>query len=204
VNQQIAPLMETDRYVVLPCALRILAVRACESAQCRSDSAKICRTDLLGHRGQTTVDKQGYVRASADWELLGSGLDRGNLREGLHTRDREQGRRRCADATASSKAGALVAAVIPVLQREGFQCVRLDEVRGYDRYKTPPNELGPAIVMAETKKAVRPPVKTHIAISRDVHRKSPAEMTSLAPTSQWQSLVKRDVGTICPRAHEQD
>jgi hypothetical protein len=39
---------------------------------------------------------------------------------------------------------------VPVLQKEGFQFVRLDEIKEYDQYKTPPQRFRPSIAMLDS------------------------------------------------------
>ncbi len=47
-----------------------------------------------------------------------------------------------------SKSGALVAAVLPALIQEGYRFVRLDQVPGYDQYKTPEPSHAPVVAVA--------------------------------------------------------
>jgi peptidoglycan/xylan/chitin deacetylase (PgdA/CDA1 family) len=97
--------------------------------------------------GETVVDREGYVRTSADWNCWERGWKaatcaKGYLRE-IENKDGGVVLMHCVNP----KAAALVAAVVPVLQREGFRFVRLDALKEYDRYKTPPERFRPAIAM---------------------------------------------------------
>ena len=99
--------------------------------------------------GETRVDSQGYVRTSADWDCWHRGWKAATCAKGyLREIEAKDGGVVIMHAI-HPKSGALVEAVVPVLQREGFKFVRLDEVKGYDKYKTPPREFRPSIAMAD-------------------------------------------------------
>ena len=86
--------------------------------------------------GDTRVDSEGYVRASADWDCwhrhwTAETCAKGYLRE-IAGHDGGVVLMHCIH----SRSGALVEAVVPTLQEHGYTFVRLDQLPEYDRYKT--------------------------------------------------------------------
>ena len=97
--------------------------------------------------GSTYVDKDGYVITSADWDCWHRGWTaetcaKGYLRE-IARKDGGVVLMHCINA----KAGALVDAVVPTLIQEGYKFVRLDQVKEYDQYQTPPASTEPVVAM---------------------------------------------------------
>lgn len=97
--------------------------------------------------GNTVVDKEGYVRAAADWDCWPRGWSaeicaKGYLRE-IAAKDGGVVLMHCIQ----EQSAALVEAIVPALQAKGFSFVRLDEVPGYDYYRGPPPEAKPAVAM---------------------------------------------------------
>jgi len=102
--------------------------------------------------GQTYVDGEGYVVASADWDCWHRGWTaetcaKGYLRE-IERKDGGVVLMHCINA----KAAALVEAVVPELIAQGFKFVRLDEVKEYDRYETPTAPTAPVVAMVTARK----------------------------------------------------
>jgi peptidoglycan-N-acetylglucosamine deacetylase len=100
--------------------------------------------------GETRVDRQGYVRTSADWDCWSRGWKaqtcaKGYLRE-IHAKDGGVVLMHVIHPNSAD----LVRAVVPVLMNEGYKFVRLDQMREYDKYKTP-RTFTPMIAMAETR-----------------------------------------------------
>jgi len=98
--------------------------------------------------GETKVDLEGYVRTSADWDCWTRGWKattcaKGYLRE-IYAKDGGV----VLMHAINPKSKALVDAVVPVLQREGYKFVRLDQMKEYDKYKTP-RITSPMIAFAE-------------------------------------------------------
>lgn len=98
--------------------------------------------------GQTRVDAHGYVLAAADWDCWERGWSvaacaKGYLRE-IEAKDGGV----VLMHAIHPKAAALVKAIVPALEREGYRFVRLDAVKEYERYKAPPRTDEPAIAMA--------------------------------------------------------
>jgi peptidoglycan/xylan/chitin deacetylase (PgdA/CDA1 family) len=99
--------------------------------------------------GETIVDSQGYVRTSADWDCWQRGWQaktcaKGYLRE-INAKDGGV----VLMHAIHPKAAALVRAVVPELLREGYKFVRLDQMKEYDKYKTP-RATTPMIALADT------------------------------------------------------
>lgn len=104
--------------------------------------------------GDTSVDDEGFVRTSADWDCWHRGWTaetcaKGYLRE-IAAKDGGVVLMHCIHA----RSAALVEAVVPVLQANGYRFVRLDEVPGYKPYIGPPPDLKPAVT------AMGPPTAT--------------------------------------------
>jgi peptidoglycan/xylan/chitin deacetylase (PgdA/CDA1 family) len=98
--------------------------------------------------GETKVDAEGYVRTSADWDCWQRGWKaetcaKGYLRE-IHAKDGGV----VLMHAIHPKAADLVRAVVPVLQQEGYKFVRLDQMKEYDKYKTP-RVTTPMIALAD-------------------------------------------------------
>jgi peptidoglycan-N-acetylglucosamine deacetylase len=98
--------------------------------------------------GNTVVDSEGYVRTSADWDCWHRGwraetCAKGYLRE-IEGKDGGVVLMHCIH----TRSGPLVEAVVPTLQEAGFKFVRLDEIPGYDRYKTPQPQTGPVVAQS--------------------------------------------------------
>lgn len=88
--------------------------------------------------GQTRVSESGYVLASADWDCWKRGWGAKTCAKGyLREMNAKDGGVVIMHAV-YPESGALVDAVVPRLLREGYRFVRLDAVKGYDRFKTPP------------------------------------------------------------------
>jgi peptidoglycan/xylan/chitin deacetylase (PgdA/CDA1 family) len=88
--------------------------------------------------GQTRISARGYVLASADWDCWNRHWSAETCAKGyLREMDAKDGGVVLMHAI-HAKSGALVDAVVPQLLREGYRFVRLDAVKEYDRYKTPP------------------------------------------------------------------
>jgi peptidoglycan/xylan/chitin deacetylase (PgdA/CDA1 family) len=97
--------------------------------------------------GGTYVDGDGFVIASADWDCWHRGWTaetcaKGYLRE-IERKDGGVVLMHCINA----KAAALVDAVVPALIQEGYKFVRLDQVKEYDQYETPPAATEPVVAM---------------------------------------------------------
>jgi peptidoglycan/xylan/chitin deacetylase (PgdA/CDA1 family) len=97
--------------------------------------------------GDTYVDDNGYVVSSADWDCWHRGWKaetcaKGYLRE-IDRRDGGVVLMHCIH----SKSAELVNAVVPTLIQEGYKFVRLDEVKEYDQYQTPPAATEPVVAM---------------------------------------------------------
>ena len=89
--------------------------------------------------GQTRVSESGWVLASADWDCWKRGWSARTCGKGyLREMNAKDGGVVIMHAVYPDSA-ALIEAVVPVWQREGYSFVRLDAVKGYDRYKTPPD-----------------------------------------------------------------
>jgi len=87
--------------------------------------------------GETRVDAQGYVRTSADWDCWQRGWKAETCAKGYLREIKAKDGGVVLMHAIHPKAADLVRAVVPVLQREGFKFVRLDQMREYDKYKTP-------------------------------------------------------------------
>jgi peptidoglycan/xylan/chitin deacetylase (PgdA/CDA1 family) len=99
--------------------------------------------------GETKVDKQGYVRTSADWDCWTRGWKaetcaKGYLRE-IHAKDGGV----VLMHVIHPKSADLLRAVVPVLMNEGYKFVRLDQMPEYNKYKTP-RATTPMIALANT------------------------------------------------------
>ena len=87
--------------------------------------------------GETHVDAQGYVRTSADGDCWERGWKAETCAKGyLREIEAKDGGVVLMHAI-HPKAADLVRAVVPALQQQGFRFVRLDQMREYDKYKTP-------------------------------------------------------------------
>lgn len=97
--------------------------------------------------GQTRVNESGYVLASADWDCWKRGWSAQTCAKGyLREMNAKDGGVVIMHAVYPNS-GALLEVFVSQLQREGYRFVRLDAVKEYDRYKTPPDT--PFIAFAE-------------------------------------------------------
>ncbi len=98
--------------------------------------------------GETRVDAQGYVRTAADWDCWQRGWTAATCAKGyLREIESKDGGVVLMHAI-HPKAAELVRAVVPVLRREGYKFVRLDQMKEYDKYKTP-RVFTPMIALAD-------------------------------------------------------
>ena len=89
------------------------------------------------------------MRTSADWDCWQRGWKAETCAKGyLREIDSKDGGVVLMHAI-HPKAADLVRAVVPVLQREGYKFVRLDQMKEYDKYKTP-RVTTPMIALADT------------------------------------------------------
>ncbi len=97
--------------------------------------------------GQTYVDDKGYVVTSADWDCWHRGWGAETCAKGyLREIDRHDGGvvlMHCIHLHSAD----LVNAVVPTLIEEGYKFVRLDEVKEFDQYQTPPAATEPVVAM---------------------------------------------------------
>jgi len=96
--------------------------------------------------GSIEFDGDGYILASADWDCWHRKWDadtcaKGYLRE-IRRKDGGVVLMHCI----GSKAGELVADVVPALAEEGYSFLRLDQLPAYRQYETPPTETAPVVV----------------------------------------------------------
>jgi peptidoglycan-N-acetylglucosamine deacetylase len=99
--------------------------------------------------GETYVDDKGYVITSADWDCWHRGWKASTCAKGyLREIDRKDGGVVLMHCIHRQSA-ALVEAVVPTLIREGYKFVRLDEVKEYNKYQTPPPATEPVVAMRE-------------------------------------------------------
>jgi peptidoglycan/xylan/chitin deacetylase (PgdA/CDA1 family) len=98
--------------------------------------------------GETHVDEKGYVRTSADWDCWERGWKAETCAKGYLREIAAKDGGVVLMHAIHSKAADLVRAVVPVLQREGYTFVRLDQLKEYDKYKTP-RVFNPLVAMAE-------------------------------------------------------
>jgi peptidoglycan/xylan/chitin deacetylase (PgdA/CDA1 family) len=99
--------------------------------------------------GETKVDAQGYVRTSADWDCWSRGWKAETCAKGYLREIRAKDGGVVLMHVIHPNSADLVRAVVPVLMNEGFKFVRLDQMREYDKYKTP-RTTAPMIALAET------------------------------------------------------
>jgi peptidoglycan-N-acetylglucosamine deacetylase len=97
--------------------------------------------------GQTYVDNDGYVITSADWDCWHRGWGaetcaKGYLRE-IARHDGGVVLMHCIHR----HSGDLVNAVVPTLIQAGYKFVRLDEIKEFDQYQTPPAVTEPVVAM---------------------------------------------------------
>ena len=98
--------------------------------------------------GETRVDARGYIVMSADWDCWERSWSVATCAKGyIREIERKDGGVVLMHAI-HRKSGALVRAVVPVLQREGFKFVRLDQLKEYEKYKTP-RVTNPLVAMAD-------------------------------------------------------
>lgn len=90
--------------------------------------------------GETHLNSDGYIQSSADWDCWNRGWSARTCAKGyLREIARKEGGVVLMHAI-SAKSDDLVDEVIPKLLAEGYTFLRLDEIREYDQYKTPPKE----------------------------------------------------------------
>ena len=95
--------------------------------------------------GETAFGDDGELLSAADWDCWNRDWDAGTCAKGyVREIDRKDGGvvlLHCIHARSS----ALVEALVPRLIDEGYEFVRLDEVRGYRKYETAPEESEPSV-----------------------------------------------------------
>jgi peptidoglycan/xylan/chitin deacetylase (PgdA/CDA1 family) len=88
--------------------------------------------------GDTKLDSDGTIQSASDWDCWHRGWSPETCAKGyLREIARKQGGVVLMHAV-SSKAAELVEEVVPKLIANGYTFLRLDEIREYDQYKTPP------------------------------------------------------------------
>jgi peptidoglycan/xylan/chitin deacetylase (PgdA/CDA1 family) len=98
--------------------------------------------------GDVVMSDDGYVLSAADWSCWHRGWDaatcaKGYMRE-IRRNDGGVVLMHCIHAQSAD----LVAAVVPALIEEGYTFVRIDQVPSYQKYETPPGEIGPEVAAA--------------------------------------------------------
>ena len=87
--------------------------------------------------GQVRTTRDGYVMSAADWDCWHLGWSAHTCAKGYLREIRRQDGGVVLMHCIHVQSAALVAAVVPVLQQEGYSFVRLDEMPEYRRYETP-------------------------------------------------------------------
>jgi peptidoglycan/xylan/chitin deacetylase (PgdA/CDA1 family) len=87
--------------------------------------------------GETTVSRDGYVMSAADWDCWDKGWSAHVCAKGYLREIRRKDGGVVLMHAIHLRSAALVAAVVPVLQEEGYRFVRLDQMPEYRQYETP-------------------------------------------------------------------
>jgi len=90
--------------------------------------------------GETSFGDDGYILSSADWDCWRRGWDAATCAKGYMREIRRKNGGVVVLHCIQRQSGALVAELVPPLIEEGYVFVRLDEVPGYRKYETPPQE----------------------------------------------------------------
>ena len=105
--------------------------------------------------GEVELSDDGYILSSADWDCWHRGWDAATCAKGYMREIRRKDGGVVLIHCIHQQSAALVAAIVPALIEEGYDFVRLDEVPGYRKYDTPPEEPGTAVASLERAHSVK-------------------------------------------------
>lgn len=100
--------------------------------------------------GDITMSKDGYVMSAADWSCWHLGWGPQTCAKGYLREIRRHNGGVVLIHCIHKNSAALIAAVVPALQEEGYQFVRLDQIPAYRQFETP--ESNSAIARADSAK----------------------------------------------------
>jgi peptidoglycan/xylan/chitin deacetylase (PgdA/CDA1 family) len=149
VDDQIAPLMPADAKFYF---------RAPYGAW-RSEFADVLNEDPLLKKyvgpiywdegGETAFSDDGYVLSAADWDCWRRDWDAATCAKGYMREIRRKDGGVVILHCIHPRSGALVSALVPPLIEEGYAFVRLDDVPGYRKFETPPEQPETAVARIE-------------------------------------------------------
>ena len=99
--------------------------------------------------GEVAFSDDGYILSSADWDCWHRGWDAQTCAKGYMREIRRKDGGVVILHCIHPQSGTLVAAIVPTLIEEGYDFVRLDEVPGYHKFETPPQEPGTAVASTD-------------------------------------------------------
>ncbi len=100
--------------------------------------------------GDVEMSSDGYILSAADWSCWHRHWDADTCAKGYLREIRRNDGGVVLMHCIHSQSAALVAAVVPALQQEGYTFVRIDQVPAYQKFETPPSETAPAVVATST------------------------------------------------------
>lgn len=99
--------------------------------------------------GEVAISDDGYILSAADWDCWHRGWDAVTCAKGYMREIRRKDGGVVLIHCIHRQSAELVAAIVQPLLDEGYDFVRLDEVPGYRKYETPPEDAGSAVASIE-------------------------------------------------------
>ncbi|HEX3431631.1 MAG TPA: polysaccharide deacetylase family protein [Rhizomicrobium sp.] len=145
VDDQIAPLMPADAKFYFRAPYGAWRPELADALNDDPVLRKYVGPIYWDEGGEVSFSDDGYILSAADWDCWRRGWDpatcaKGYIRE-IRRKDGGVVILHCIHA----QSGALVAELVPPLIEEGYNFVRLDEVPGYQKYETTPQESEPSV-----------------------------------------------------------
>jgi peptidoglycan/xylan/chitin deacetylase (PgdA/CDA1 family) len=149
VDDLIAPLMPADAKFYFRAPYGAWRPEFAEALNADPELKKYVGPVYWDEGGEVALSDDGYVLSSADWDCWHRGWDAATCAKGYMREIRRKDGGVVLIHCIHQQSAALVAAVVPPLLDEGYNFVRLDEVPGYRKYETPPEEPGKAVASGD-------------------------------------------------------
>ena len=149
VDDEIAPLMPTNALFFFRAPYG--SWRPAEAALLNADPdlKKYIGPIYWDEGGNVSLDKNGYVLSSADWDCWRRKWEATICAKGYLREIRRKNGGVVLIHCISGKAAELVQDIVPALEEEGYSFVRVDQVPTYRQYETPPpTDAEPVIASA--------------------------------------------------------
>lgn len=155
VDDQIAPLMPADAKFYFRAPYGAWRPAFAEALNNDPVLNKYVGPIYWDEGGEIAFSDDGYILSSADWDCWRRGWDAQTCAKGYIREIRRKNGGVVILHCIHPQSGALVAALVPPLIEEGYDFVRLDEVPGYRKYETAPEESEPSVATVARQQIAR-------------------------------------------------